>query len=258
MYTRRVGTVGLSAPPPVFGLVGHPLRWRLLQELAASDRRVRELTQRIGVPQSLASYHLGRLRRAGVVFVRRSAADRRDVYYAFDLPSCLALLSSGGSALHPALAAGGAGAVAVRPARVLFLCTGNSARSQMAEALVRKLSDGIVRASSAGSRPKALHPFASRVLRSRGIELASARPKHWTVFDGERFDYVITLCDRVREVCPEFPGGPAAIHWSIPEPAGEGSSDQEILAAFERTAGELETRIACFLHQLGADVPERE
>src|SRR5690242_6356012 len=245
-----MGNAAALAPPPVFGLVGHPLRWRLLRELAAGDRRVRELTDRLGVPQSLASYHLGRLRRAGLVVVRRSAADGRDVYYSLDLARCEALLAAGGTALHPALTGGAAAPVRPRPARVLFLCTGNSARSQMAEALLRARSGGTVRAASAGSRPKPLHPLAARALAARGVDLGAVEPKHWSVFDGERFDHVITLCDRVREVCPPFEGGPVAIHWSIADPAGQGDEDAETWAAFERTAAELDTRIGFFLHQL--------
>jgi ArsR family transcriptional regulator, arsenate/arsenite/antimonite-responsive transcriptional repressor / arsenate reductase (thioredoxin) len=120
------------------------------------------------------------------------------------------------------------------PPRFL-LCTGNSARSQMAEALCERLSAGAVSAASAGSHPKPLQPDAVRVLRERGIDISGRRSKHFGEFADERFDYVISLCDRVREVCPEFPHWPGLIHWSIPEPAGGD--------AFERTAAELSTRI---------------
>src|SRR4029077_11660135 len=126
------------------------------------------------------------------------------------------------------------------PVRVLFLCTGNSARSQMAEALAERQSDGAVSAASAGSHPKPLHPNAVRVMRTRGIDLAGRRSKHLSEFSGERFDYVISLCDRVREVCPEFPVGPEHIHCSVPDPARE---PDEALPAFERTADELAVRI---------------
>ena len=129
---------------------------------------------------------------------------------------------------------------------MLFLCTGNSARSQMAEALAQVRSGGRVQASSAGSAPKPLHPYAVRVMAEHGIDLAGRQSKHLTVFSGQRFDYVITLCDRVREVCPEFPGHPGHIHWSIPDPAACGSGEATY-AAFEQTAAELETRIGFLL-----------
>jgi protein-tyrosine-phosphatase len=127
---------------------------------------------------------------------------------------------------------------------VLFLCTGNSARSQMAEALCKHLSDGRVGAASAGSNPKPLHLNAVRVMRERGIDISRARSKRLTKFSDGGFDYVVTLCDRVREVCPEFPGAAEPIHWSIPDPARESGSDDDTLPAFERTARDLSTRIS--------------
>jgi protein-tyrosine-phosphatase/DNA-binding transcriptional ArsR family regulator len=237
------------SPPSFLALAGHPLRWRLLGELARSDRQVGELTRLVDQPQSLVSYHLGRLRSGELVSARRSSADRRDAYYAIDLARCAELLAEAGGGLHPALRLMPPPPPrSRRPTRVLFLCTGNSARSQMAEALAVELGDGRVRAVSAGSQPKPLHPNALRVMRERGIDLSGHRSKHLRTFARRRFDYVVTLCDRVREVCPEFPGHPDAIHWSIPDPGREGGSDAESLPAFERTAAELETRIRFFLH----------
>src|SRR5206468_12071628 len=135
----------------------------------------------------------------------------RDTYYVLDLARCGELLSSAGTLLHPGLAptprARAQREPGSTPARVLFLCTGNSARSQIAEALAEQLSGGAVSAASAGSHPKPLHPNAVRVMRERGIDLAGRRSKHLSEFAGQRFEYVISLCDRVREVCPEFPGG---------------------------------------------------
>jgi protein-tyrosine-phosphatase len=133
---------------------------------------------------------------------------------------------------------------------VLVLCTGNSARSQIAEALAEQLSDGSVSAASAGSDPKPLHPNAVRVMRERGIDLGGRRSKHMGEFAGQHFDYVISLCDRVREICPEFPGGPELIHWSIPDPAREAGSEEAALAAFARTAGELHARIAFLIEAI--------
>ena len=245
---------GESSPPRFLRLAGHPLRWRLLSELARSDRRVGELCELAGRRQSLVSYHLRQLRDGGLVSLRRSAADGRDTYYVLDLARCGELLLSTGVALHPGLAP------SARPcarrergsalARVLFLCTGNSARSQMAEALCELLSGGAVSAASAGSHPKPLHPNAVRVMRERGIDLAGARSKHLGELVGQRFDYVISLCDRVREVCPEFPGGPELIHWSLPDPAREPGRDEETLPAFERTATELCTRIGFLIEAI--------
>jgi protein-tyrosine-phosphatase/DNA-binding transcriptional ArsR family regulator len=245
-----------SSPPRFLRLAGHPVRWRLLSELARSDRRVGELCQLAGRRQSLVSYHLRQLRDGGLLSTRRSAADGRDTYYALDLARCGELLSSAGVALHPGVVpaprprAGRERGFA--PARVLFLCTGNSARSRIAEALCEQLSGGAVSAVSAGSHPKQLHPNAARVMRARGIDLAGRRSRHLSEFATQRFDYVISLCDRVREACPEFPEWPGLIHWSIPDPAREPGSDDETLPAFERTADELAARIPFLLELIAS------
>ncbi len=236
------------------------MRWRLLTELARSDRRVGELCALAGRRQSLISYHLRQLRNGGLVSMRPSAADGRDTYYVLDLASCGELLSSAGMSLHPGLAptprpTRGRGAAA---ARVLFLCTGNSARSQIAEALVEQLSDGAISAASAGSHPKPLHPNAVRVMRDRGIDLAGRPSKHLSEFADQQFDYVISLCDRVREVCPEYPDWPELIHWSIPDPAREPGSDEDTLPAFERTATELCTRIAFLIEAIEQTTTSQE
>jgi protein-tyrosine-phosphatase/DNA-binding transcriptional ArsR family regulator len=255
---------GESSPPRFLRLAGHPVRWQLMGELARSDRRVGEPCTLAGRRQSLVSYHLRQLRNGGVVSMRRSAADGRDTYYVLDLARCGELLTSAGLALHPGLAATPGRATreaGATSARVLFLCTGNSARSQIAEALAERLSGGALSAASAGSHPKPLHPNAVRVMRARGIDLAGRRSKHLDEFAHERFDHVISLCDRVREVCPEFPGGPALIHWSIADPAREPGGDEETLPAFERTATELCTRvgflIAAIEQQHGREVTGR-
>jgi protein-tyrosine-phosphatase/DNA-binding transcriptional ArsR family regulator len=249
------------SPPRFLRLAGHPLRWRLLRELARSDRRVGELCELGGERQSLVSYHLRQLRDGGLVSARRSLADGRDTYYVLDLARCGELLGGVGASLHPGLASAAGshrGRGGVARARVLFLCTGNSARSQMAEALVEQLSGGAVRAVSAGSHPKPLHPNAVRVMRARGIDLAGRRSKHLSEFTGRRFDYVISLCDRVREVCPEFPGTPQAIHWSVRDPARAPGTDDEILSAFEHTATELETRIGFLLEAISHPTDAQE
>ncbi len=206
-----------------------------------------ELTKLTGQRQSLVSYHLGRLHGAALVSMRRSSADGRDMYYSLDLGRCGEALAETGAALHPALrlvaSEDRTGAGSGERARVLFLCTGNSARSQMAEAFANRLGGDVVEAYSAGSRPKQVYAETVRVMREHGFDLSNSRAKHLDEFAHQRFDYVISLCDRVREVCPEFPGQPALIHWSIADPAVEA----ETQTAFRRTASEIEKRVRFLL-----------
>jgi ArsR family transcriptional regulator, arsenate/arsenite/antimonite-responsive transcriptional repressor / arsenate reductase (thioredoxin) len=240
-------------PPGFLQLAGHPVRWRLLRELAHSDRQVRELTGLTGHPQPLVSYHLGRLRAARLVTARRSSADGRDAYYTVDLARCGELLAAAGGALHPALGPGKPQAAALtHSVRVLFLCTGNGARSQMAEALAQRRSGRLVQAFSAGSHPGALHPNTVRVMAEHGIDVRGRAAKHLSMYSADRFGYVITLCDRVREVCPEFPGHPRHVHWSIPDPAAAGDTDEASYPAFQATAAELEARIGFLLAAIAA------
>jgi protein-tyrosine-phosphatase/DNA-binding transcriptional ArsR family regulator len=241
-----------TAPPTFLQLAGHPLRWQLLGELARSDRQVRELTKALREPQSLVSYHLARLRAGQLVSMRRSSADGRDAYYRIDLTRCRELLAAAGGALHPGLAlvppVVDGTVLPRRRVSVLFLCTGNSTRSQVAEALLQQLAGDAVEARSAGSHPRSVHPNAIRVMRERGIDISAKQSKHLSRFARRRFDYVVTLCDRVREVCPEFPGSPERIHWSIADPALEGTTDGESYPAFQRTAAEIEDRVQFMLH----------
>jgi ArsR family transcriptional regulator, arsenate/arsenite/antimonite-responsive transcriptional repressor / arsenate reductase (thioredoxin) len=247
----RVSVRRDTAPPQFLRLAGHPLRWLLLSELARSDRRVRELKALLGQPQNLVSYHLARLRAAGLVAVRRSSADRRDVYYSIDLARCGELLTATGTALHPGLRLIPPPLGEIRsPARVLFLCTGNSARSQMAQAILEQMAGGTVTAASAGSHPKPLHPNAIRVMREDGIDIAGRQARHLSVFAGQRFDYVISLCDRLREICPEFPGSGEVIHWSIPDPGAGGDGDADTYPAFRAVAADLRSRIGFLLARI--------
>ncbi|WP_330837864.1 ArsR family transcriptional regulator [Actinophytocola sp.] len=226
----------MVAGPPVFvRLAGHSLRWQLLTALAGSDYRVRELVTLVGQPQNLVSYHLRLLRDGGLVTATRSTFDGRDSYYHLDLDRCAEAFSAAGAALHPALRSSAAPASGGRIA-VLFVCTGNSARSPIAEALLRHHSRGRVRVASAGTQPKPrLHPDTARVLREAfGIELAGdQRPRHVDRV-ARRFDHVITLCDKAREVCPEFDHQPRRAHWSIPDPDRAG---------LRRTAADIDTRV---------------
>jgi ArsR family transcriptional regulator, arsenate/arsenite/antimonite-responsive transcriptional repressor / arsenate reductase (thioredoxin) len=259
MYSAAMEPLA-EQPAALFRLAGDPVRWSLVRELAGTDRRVRELTAALRLPQSLVSYHLGRLRAAGVVSARRSAADGRDAYYRLDLDRCRDLLADAGVALHPGLRCSWTAAEPPggRRRRVLFLCTGNSARSQMAEALAEARSSHALQAHSAGSRPKPVHASAVRVMAARGVDISAHAPKHLDTLRERRFDYVISLCDRVRELCPEFPGRPRTIHWSIPDPAAAPVDAMDPDAAFVRTADDLEVRIRFLLHQIGHESATQE
>jgi protein-tyrosine-phosphatase/DNA-binding transcriptional ArsR family regulator len=240
-------------------LVGDARRWQILRELSRSDRRVHELTDRLGEPQNLVSYHLGLLRGAGLVSARRSAADGRDMYYRIEFSRCAELWREAGGGLLPGLRLEASPSRFVasghRP-RVLFLCTGNSARSQMAEAFLRHRTGGQVDARSAGSRPKPLHPNAVRVMAEHGIDISACQSKHARRFARSHFDHIVTLCDRVREVCPELMGHPETAHWSVADPALDGGDDNATYASFVRTADEIAARVSVFVAQLDHDNAE--
>jgi protein-tyrosine-phosphatase len=123
----------------------------------------------------------------------------------------------------------------------------------MAEAMLAERTRGAVSARSAGSHPKPLHPNAVRVMAERGIDISHHRSKHLDRFMRDRFDRVITLCDKVREVCPEFPGGPTTAHWSMADPAAEGSDEDTSYPAFVRTADEIEGRVGLLIAQLTSE-----
>jgi len=246
-----------EVPPAFVRLAAHPLRWRLLSELAGSDCRVRELTTLVGEPQNLVSYHLRLLREGGLVTARRSSFDGRDSYYHLDLDRCAAGLGETGAALHPALRPESSPRTATTDllgVGVLFVCTGNSARSPIAEALLSHRVGDRITVISAGTRPKArLHRNALRVLQDDfGIDISSQRPRPMDTVTGLLFDYVVSLCDKAREACPDFPGRPHRAHWSIPDPAAAGDADQGSYSAFRRTAAEIDTRIRHLLPVLTA------
>ncbi len=250
--------MGAIAASRFLQLVADPHRWALLDELSRSDRRVGELSTRLGRPQNLVSYHLRELRSGGLISSRRSSADGRDTYYRIEHRRCRQMFAAAGAALHPGLRLSPIPAdVEPLPAgnrpRVLFLCTGNSARSQMAEALLEARSARAISARSAGSNPKPLHPMAIEVMSSRGIDLAGRHSKHLDEFAEEHFDHVVTLCDKVREICPELPGLPATAHWSIADPAAAPAATGDPATPFVDVADEIDERIEFLISQITAD-----
>jgi protein-tyrosine-phosphatase len=132
--------------------------------------------------------------------------------------------------------------------RVLFLCTHNAARSQMAEAILRHLARGTVKVESAGTEPSQLHPMAiETVQRLLEVDISGQRSKHVRELAGQPFDYVVTLCDSAEETCPVFPGAPEHVHWRFDDPAAVPGSDEDRYRAFREVAARLERRLRLFL-----------
>ena len=143
------------------------------------------------------------------------------------------------------------------PIRVLFVCTGNSARSQMAEALLRHLGGPAFDVSSAGTEPGGVNPLTIRTLAGIGIDIAGARSKSTAEFLGQPFDYVITVCDRANRACPGFPGGGKRLHWGFDDPAEGEGTDDERMAVFRRVLDEIRARVEAFIPVALAAKPEQ-
>jgi thioredoxin type arsenate reductase len=179
---------------------------------------------------------------------RRSAADGRDVYYSLDLTELGKLYLESGARIHPSVGAATPGRDGRAPAgarriRVLFLCTHNSARSQMAEGLLRQLGGERFDVASAGTQPSQVHPLAIEAMKKLGVDISGHRSKPLEELVDQTFDYVVTVCDSANEACPIFPRAPERIHWSIQDPSTVTGTKAARLAAFHRAAEELSIRI---------------
>lgn len=131
--------------------------------------------------------------------------------------------------------------------KILFLCTGNSCRSQMAEVLARRLGQGRLEAFSAGSKPSGyVHPLALRTLREANLDTPGLRSKSWEEFQGHPFDFIITVCDRAKESCPVWPGQPITAHWGFEDPAEATGSDEEKMRVFRQIFHEIQATIERF------------
>lgn len=248
-----------SLPAPAheaafFRLLADEARLTIVRLLAESDLRAGELGSALRMPSNAVAYHLKQLRTLGLLRERRSTSDARDVYYRLDRDRLWQLYAQAGDALHPGLSMISTaqdehpqvGTAPGRPLRVLFLCTNNSARSQLAEALMRHMGRDYVEVASAGSAPTEVHPDALTVLREWKVDATGLSAKPLQRFVGQTFDYIITVCDRVRDHCPTFPGDPKQIHWSMLDPAVVEDPDRR-LAAFREVARDLQTRIRYLL-----------
>jgi len=137
-----------------------------------------------------------------------------------------------------------------KKAKVLFVCTHNSARSQMAEGFLRYLGGSAFEAHSAGTEPGELHPLAVAVMAKEGIDISGQRAKSVDDFVQQRFDYVITVCDDAKEACPFFPNAANRLHWSFPDPSAAGGTREGRLAVFRQVRDGIRTRVDDLLRQL--------
>ncbi len=139
-------------------------------------------------------------------------------------------------------------------AKVLFLCTGNSARSQMAEAFLRKYAEERYEAFSAGLEPKGINPYTIQVMREIGIDLSRHTSKHLSQFFGKTsFAYVITVCDRAEKNCPIFPGESIRLHWSFEDPAAFEGTPQEMLVKFREVRDQIDAQVRAWLARQGSN-----
>jgi thioredoxin type arsenate reductase len=243
----------IATPPQFLQLIGHEVRWQLLRALALTDLHVQELVDAVKQPQNLVSYHLRKLHGHGILQEHRSIADGRQIYYSLDLDRIRASYFSVGGSLHPALgkekepAVEETGVDVKKTIRVLFLCTHNSARSQIAEGILRSKSNGKVEVYSAGTEATQIHPLAIRALSDMDIDISHQYSKGLDRFIGQPFDYIITVCDRAKESCPVFPGDPVRIHWSFPDPAAVEGTEEERYKAFRETSVQMMTRVSYLL-----------
>jgi protein-tyrosine-phosphatase/DNA-binding transcriptional ArsR family regulator len=248
-----------------FATLGHPGRlavFRLLMRFAPQGVRPTEIAEALDLKQNTLSHHLADLTACGLVQVERRGRSR---YHAVDLDTAEQLigylaLDVGRArpdligALHSAQKEAARMNAKTRDTdfAVLFICSGNSARSIFAEALLRDLGKGRFQAFSAGTRPNtALNPFALEILKRNGHDISGLRSKHISEFqqpDSIVMDFVFTVCDTAAaEECPPWPGQPITGHWGLPDPVKATGTDAEKALVFAQTYAALRRRITAFV-----------
>jgi protein-tyrosine-phosphatase/DNA-binding transcriptional ArsR family regulator len=240
---------------------GEPNRLTIISLLSAGPMLVGDICNASGLPLTLVSQHLRVLRESGMVQAIRDNKDARAVWYSLnperlrEIKTALSMVFDMTKIVDGRLNQTKQNSnLTIDKFRVLFLCSGNSARSQMAEALLNQKGEGIFEARSAGTHPRQPHPITIKALEEIGIIPGSLRSKHYSEFQNEPFRYIITVCDRANEECPEFSGAYERIHWSIPDPVQE-IPEMEAYGAFVRAREELAARIRLFItaHQNEAE-----
>jgi protein-tyrosine-phosphatase/DNA-binding transcriptional ArsR family regulator len=237
---KHINATSSEKAPEVLKLLADDTRWQLVALLRQGDFQVGELVSRLGVSQNLISYHLGTLRQAGLVQQHRSDADGRAVYYGLNLSSLTGLHAQIGALLQmPATESD----PSLPHQTVFFLCTANSARSQMAEAWLRLRSGGRLTVRSAGTMPQEVHPLAQQVMHEAGVEIGYQRAKGIDALANLHPDLIITVCDIAREDCSAWGADVPQVHWSIADPVAVDGTDAARLVAFRAARDELRQRV---------------
>lgn len=249
-----------AAAAQLFATLGHPDRlavFRLLMRFVPQGARPTEIAQALGLKQNTLSHHLADLTSSGLITVTR---DGRSLFYAVDLDMTEGLIGylaldvgrARPDLLSPLLTTRKDAAMRDTDFDVLFICSGNSARSIFAEALLRDLGKGKFQAFSAGIRPNTdLNPFALDVLKRNGHDISTLRSKHISEFQPPAaivMDFVFTVCDTAAaEDCPPWPGQPITGHWGLPDPVKATGTDAEKALVFAQTYAALRRRIMAFV-----------
>jgi protein-tyrosine-phosphatase/DNA-binding transcriptional ArsR family regulator len=248
----------------VLGALAQPTRleiFRLLMRYRPHGLAAGDIGRLLAVAHNTLSSHLAALEQVGLLMSRREGrhiifaaqAARADALLAFLGDSCCSERPAACAASVDAIPARRETVANDRPLRVLVVCTGNSARSIMAEAVLNREGLGRIQAFSAGSRPQeAPHPLALSLLSDLGYDVSAMRSKSWDEFLGEKaaeLDLVITVCDDAAETaCPTFPGAPMQIHWGLDDPAAAAGPQEAKRAAFLRSYRDLTARVTAFVN----------
>jgi protein-tyrosine-phosphatase/DNA-binding transcriptional ArsR family regulator len=256
-YSRNME---ISRATHAFATLGHPDRlavFRLLMRFAPRGVRPTEIAEALGLKQNTLSHHLADLAASGLVTVERQG---RSLFYSADIRTAEALIGylaldvgrARPDLLSQLLAERKDPAMRDTDFDVLFICSGNSARSIFAEVLLRDLGQGKFQSFSAGTRPNTeLNPFALEVLRRNGHDISGLRAKHISEFQQPGsivMDFVFTVCDTAAaEECPPWPGQPITGHWGLPDPVKATGTEGERALVFAQTYAALRRRIAAFV-----------
>jgi thioredoxin type arsenate reductase len=243
--------------------LGEVNRLRLYALLTMGPMAVGDLVTVLGLSQALVSHHLAVLKAAGLVVDRRDDGDARQIIYSVNKPVLRALYGELTLLLDPIKTVDTRPTNTPRrvpmtgPIRVLFLCTGNSARSQMAEALLRAQGEGLFETFSAGTHPKGINPLTVKAMEEVGIDVSDHTSKSLDIYLDDEFDYIITVCDSANEACPTFPGDYQRIHWSFDDPAAAQGSEDERLNVFRRVRQEIRQRVSLFVNAHRREAAQR-